>query len=300
MQKVKNTGLMISGSKEVELKVLLEDYYEHSPTAVGHLTAAGKLGVKVEYASGAGDTHADVTNKKVHLFENDFGSDKEAAESCLFEIQNVLNGEVDKKLTLLEYGKQSSDTEARSTWTLGKILGEMSGYTPSAWGLEHKKKAAESANLPTLRAVFAAGQHNPAKSGKFLLVTPYSYAYSHGFEMSGSQKNPRCSGPQMRLYLKKIATIKHGTKTLNLSSGDSASMWSRITKMGLSNVQFFVSLVLAIESIKAQQGWTVTWSHEPQGLSWYAFARAIVLRIVGVDATSKVAEIKTKLETATG
>lgn len=300
MKQVKNTGLEITGPKEAELKVLLDDYCDNSATALSHLTTAGAQGVKVVYANGDGDTRADVTNKKVYLFGNDFQSDKEAAESCLFEIQNVLNGEVDKKLTLLMFGKASSDTEANSTWKLGKILGDMGAYTPSAWGLEHKTKAANSPNLAVLKAVFAAGQHNPAKKGKFLLVTPYSYAYSHGFEKSGTQKYARCSTRQMRLYLKKIATIKHGQKTLNLSSGDSSAMWSDLARMGLSDVQFFVSLVLAIELIEAQQGWTVTWSDVPQGQSWYAFARAIVLRIVGVDNTSKVTDIKSALVAATG
>jgi hypothetical protein len=284
MARVKGSKVTLTGHREDELKTQLETYYDHSATAEKLLNAASAKTVQISNTTGKPRNEGG----KVLLFWSEQKKDglhqygiKELAESCLFELKNLLNQprftQAGKGKPIPIYGLARAKVEAESTLTIVKILQELKSaprlnYTPSAWGERQIEKLGGRTGDVAAEHI-ASTPHDSSQTNQFRLPSKYLYAY---------EKMLRIKASDLRRTILNIVQItspppKSKTFSRNWTQPKIKTLFNTtFPRYGVSAGQLFIWLIYAIRGIENMQGWKVAWKGGLKTSDYTNFADAVM------------------------
>jgi len=289
MVRVKGSKVTLTGHREGELKTQLEAWYgnDKSATATTLLDATSANTVDISNTTGKPRTEGG----KVLLFwsekkKNDVHQYDvpELAESCLFELKNLLNMPRFKLAGLGKplptYGLEKAKIEAESTVTIVKILKELEvslNYVPSAWGKRQIEQLGGRTGDVAAQHI-ASTPHDSSQTNKFRLPSQYLYAYEEMLEtMKGMGSTVDIKG----MIFSIVEIVSPAPQSKSFSSNYMRFKYIRFFSQPLQNYrvskqQFFIWLIYAIRDIGRVNGWTVTWKHGLNASDYIKFADAVI------------------------
>jgi len=183
-------NLSVEGHRSDDVAARLSTYTLGSLTAKEHLIKAGQQGVKIKVET-AVDKHtaASLETKIVTLNWNECNQKtKEAAESALFEIQNILNNTdqfknlaIEGKRSIIQMAGECAKAESKSTDITNTILNELvanTRYRPSIWGVKQMVDRG-GANIRDYSRRFAKLTHSNRPGAPRAHALPSVYFYVH-------------------------------------------------------------------------------------------------------------------------
>jgi len=283
MVRVKGSKVTLTGHREGELKTQLETWYgnDKSATATTLLDATSANTVDISNTTGKPRTEGGKVllfwseQKKNDLHQYDI---EELAESCLFELKNLLNATRFRQAgigrSLITYGLEKAKIEAESTVTIVKILKELEAslnYVPSDWGKRQIEQLGGRTGDIAAQHI-ASTPHDSSQTNKFRLPSQYLYAYEKMLTMEFDMRDSISDIVEITSLLptlKRYSSNRTRVKFFNLFT---KTFRGYTTSVG----QLFIWLIYAIRDIGRVNGWTVTWKDGLNASDYIKFADAVI------------------------